>query len=98
MPINDKMVSMRDTKQLLTSEPYIRYNEKKQAIKSKYPKWIHRTREENREYMRELGELIWDVNGDFQEFIDTQIPMDEEIRREKKVNPKKAGRTRVDSR
>lgn len=96
--LNEKIVSHRDIEQLLGNELYARYNVDKQKIIQKYPIQKLRTREENLAYIKELGDLIWDVNGAFQEFMFEQTPADVEFRREKKINPKKAGRTKVANR
>lgn len=50
-----------------SSLAYMRYFQQKCSIREEYPKWLHMTREEHREYINRIWELI---NGeDFQHFL-----------------------------
>jgi hypothetical protein len=89
---NDKIVSTRNLNQLLTNENYKKYYELKKEILKDYPIQKLRTREQHRECMKRIGDLMWDINGDFQKFIDSQISEIIVTRQEQKGNPKKAGR------
>ena len=89
---NNKIVSTRNLNQLLTNEDYKKYYELKQEILKDYPPQKKRTQQEHREYIKRIGDLLWDINGDFQRFIDSQLSEIETIRQEQKGNPKKPGR------
>lgn len=89
---NDKMVQMRYLDSLLTNEDYKKYYELKQEVINQYPPLKERSREQHREYIKRVGDLIWDIHGPFQRFVDSQVPEDVTIRAEKKANPKKPGR------
>ena len=89
---NDNMVSIRNLDQLLTNADYKEYYELKQEVLKDYPPVLKRTREEHRECMKRIGDLMWDVNGAFQRFIDSQISEITTIRQEQKANKQKPGR------
>jgi hypothetical protein len=89
---NDKIVSIRNLNQLLTNPDYKEYYELKQEILKDYPIQKKRTNEEHREYIKRIGELLWDIHGPFQRFIDSQISEIITIKQEQKGNPKKPGR------
>ena len=89
---NDKIISVRNLNQLLTNPDYKEYYELKQEILKEYPPQKKRTNEEHREYIKRIGELLWDIHGPFQRFIDSQVSEIETIRQEQKGNPKKCGR------
>lgn len=89
---NDNMVSIRNLDQLLTNPDYKAYYELKQEILKDYPPQKKRTQQEHRECMKRIGDLLWDINGDFQRFIDSQISEITTIRQEQKANKKKPGR------
>lgn len=89
---NEKIVSKRNLNQLLTNENYKRYYELKQEILKDYPPQKKRTNQEHRECIKRIGDLIWDINGDFQKFIDSQVSEIVATKQEQKANPKKCGR------
>ena len=89
---NDKIVSTRNLNALLTNPDYKEYYELKQEILKDYPIQKKRSREEHREYIKRIGDLIWDIRGPFQRFIDSQVSEMETILQERKSNPKKADR------
>ena len=89
---NEKIVSTRNLNQLLTNENYKRYYELKQEILKDYPIQKKRTNQEHRECIKRIGDLIWDINGDFQKFINSQVSEIETMLQERKANPKKCGR------
>jgi len=89
---NDKIISIRNLNQLLTNPDYKEYYELKQEILKEYPPQKKRTQQEHREYIKRIGELLWDIHGPFQRFIDSQISEITTIRQEQKANKKKPGR------
>jgi hypothetical protein len=89
---NDNMVSIRNLDQLLTNTDYKEYYELKQEILKEYPPQKKRTQQEHREYIKRIGELLWDIHGPFQRFIDSQISEITTIRQEQKANKQKPGR------
>ena len=89
---NDDMVSIRNLDQLLTNQHYKEYYELKQEVIKDYPPLKLRTRKQHRECMRRIGDLLWDINGPFQKFIDSQVSEIVTIRQEQKGNKKKPGR------
>lgn len=89
---NDDMVSIRNLDQLLTNPHYKEYYELKQEVIKDYPPLKLRTRKQHREYMKRIGDLLWDINGPFQKFIDSQISEIVIVRQEQKANKKKPGR------
>jgi hypothetical protein len=89
---NDKIISIRNLNQLLTNEDYKAYYELKQEILKEYPPQKKRTQQEHRECMKRIGELLWDIHGPFQRFIDSQISEITTIRQEQKANKQKPGR------
>lgn len=89
---NDDMVSIRNLDQLLTNPHYKEYYELKQEVIKDYPPLKLRTRNQHREYMKRIGDLLWDINGPFQKFIDSQVSEIVTIRRDQKANKKKPGR------
>lgn len=91
MPNND-IVSIRNLDQLLTNADYKEYYELKQEVLKDYPPVLKRTREEHRECMKRIGDLMWDVNGAFQRFVDSQVSETETIIQERRGNKKKPGR------
>jgi hypothetical protein len=86
---NDKIISVRNLNQLLTNEDYKRYYDLKQEILKDYPIQKKRTNEQHRECMKRIGDLMWDINGDFQRFIDSQISEIVTIRQEQTASKKK---------
>jgi hypothetical protein len=70
---NDKIISIRNLNQLLTNPDYKEYYELKQEILKEYPPQKKRTQQEHRECMKRIGELLWDIHGPFQRFIDSQV-------------------------
>lgn len=90
---NDNMVSIRNLDQLLTNADYKEYYELKQEILKEYPPQKKRTQQEHREYIKRIGELLWDIHGPFQRFIDSQVSEITTIKQEQKANKKKPGRT-----
>lgn len=91
MPNND-IISIRNLEQLLTNPHYKEYYELKQDILKDYPPLKLRTREQHRECMKRIGDLLWAINGPFQEFIDSQVSEIVTVRQEQKANKKKPGR------
>ena len=91
MPNND-MVSIRNLDQLLTNADYKEYYELKQEILKEYPPQKKRTNEQHREYIKRIGDLMWNIHGPFQRFIDSQISEITTIRQEQKANKQKPGR------
>lgn len=89
---NDDMVSIRNLDQLLTNPHYKEYYELKQEVIKDYPPLKLRTRKQHREYMKRIGDLLWDINGPFQKFIDSQVSEIVIVRQEQKANKKKPGR------
>lgn len=89
---NDKIVSIRNLNELLTNPDYKEYYELKQEILKEYPPQKKRTQQEHREYIKRIGELLWDIHGPFQRFIDSQISEIVTIRQEQKANKQKPGR------
>jgi len=89
---NDKIVSIRNLNQLLTNPDYKEYYELKQEILKEYPPQKKRTNEEHREYIKRIGELLWDIHGPFQRFIDSQVSEIITVRQEQKANKQKPGR------
>lgn len=89
---NDKIVSMRNLNSLLTNPDYKEYYELKQEILKDYPIQKKRSREEHRECMKRIGDLLWNIHGPFQRFIDSQISEIDQIKQEQKANKKKPGR------
>ena len=89
---NDNMVSIRNLDQLLTNEDYKEYYELKQEILKDYPPSKKRTQPEHRECIKRIGELLWDIHGPFQRFIDSQVSEIITIKQDQKANPKKPGR------
>ena len=75
-----------------TKKIFITYYELKQDILKDYPTQKERTREQHRECMKRIGDLIWAIDGPFQKFIDSQISEIVTVRQEQKVNKKKKGR------
>ena len=90
---NNNMVSIRNLDQLLSNEDYKRYYELKQEILKEYPPQKKRTQQEHREYIKRIGDLLWDINGDFQRFIDSQVSEIITIKQDQNANKKKPGRT-----
>ena len=86
---NDKIISVRNLNQLLTNPDYKEYYELKQEILKDYPIQKKRTNEEHRECMKRIGELLWDIHGPFQRFIDSQISEIVTIRQEQTASKKK---------
>ena len=89
---NDNMVSIRNLDQLLTNEDYKEYYELKQEILKDYPPSKKRTQPEHRECIKRIGELLWDIHGPFQRFIDSQISEVITLKQEQRGNKKKPGR------
>ena len=89
---NDNMVSIRNLDQLLTNADYKEYYELKQEVLKDYPPVLKRTREEQRECMKRIGELLWDIHGPFQRFVDSQISEVITLKQEQRGNKKKPGR------
>jgi hypothetical protein len=89
---NDNMVSIRNLDQLLTNPDYKEYYELKQEVINQYPPLKERSRKQHLEYIKRIGDLMWDINGPFQKFIDSQISEITTIRREQKANKQKPGR------
>jgi hypothetical protein len=86
---NDKIISIRNLNQLLTNPDYKEYYELKQEILKDYPIQKLRTREHHRECMKRIGDLMWDIHGPFQRFIDSQISEIVTIRQEQTASKKK---------
>ena len=89
---NDKIISIRNINQLLTNPDYKEYYDLKQEVLKDYPPSKKRSNEEHRECIKRIGDLLWDINGGFQRFIDSQISEVVTVRQEKRANPKKGGR------
>ena len=92
---NNEIVSSRNLQSLLTNTHYSAYYELKQQILNEYPPVKHRTREQNLEVIRRVSDLMWDVNGPFQQFVFSQVSEIEQIKQEQRANPKKQGRKYV---
>ena len=89
---NDNMVSMRNLDSLLTNEDYKQYYELKQEILNQYPPLKKRTHQEHRECIKRIGDLLFDIYGPFQRFVDSQVSEIETIIQERRGNKKKPGR------
>ena len=89
---NDKIVSIRNIDQLLSNPDYKEYYELKQEVLKDYPPQKKRSIEEHREYIKRIGDLIWDIHGPFQRFIDSQVSEIVTLKQEQRGNPKKLGR------
>lgn len=88
---NEKIVSMRDLDQLLSSEPYKLYYELKQDILKDYPEPKKRTREESLEIIKRVSDLMWEPNGPFQQFLWDQMSEQEKIQQDRRALNKKPG-------
>jgi len=88
---NEKIVSHRDKEQLLTSETYRLYNELKEQILRDYPIQKQRTREEHLEVIRRVSDLMWEPNGQFQQFLWEQMSEQERTNQDRKALNKKPG-------
>lgn len=88
------------------SEDYLRYWEKKQEIKSKYPEdcfpnytkgvgyalksATEEQREQYKEYLKDIGDLLFEPNGDYQKFVwDELIPPGEREIQERRARGRK---------
>ena len=89
---NDKIISIRNLDQLLTNPDYKEYYDLKQNILKDYPPQKERTREQHLHCMKRIGDLMWDIYGPFQRFIDSQVSEIVTVRQEQKANKKKSGR------
>jgi hypothetical protein len=88
---NEKIVSHRDLKQLLTSESYREYYELKQEILRDYPPPKQRTREQSLEVAKRIGDLMWEPNGPFQTFVWEQKSEQNKVQEERWAQNRKPG-------
>lgn len=86
-----RKVITRDEDKMKEHPWYQKYNERKQEILSKYPPIKERTREEQRRYMKELGDVIFERNGPFQEFIWDAMSGAEKLQQERAAKGKQRG-------
>lgn len=89
---NDKIISIRNLDELLTNPDYKEYYELKQEVLKDYPPQKERTRKQHLRCIKRIGDLIWDIHGPFQRFIDSQVSEIITVRQEQKANKKKMGR------
>ena len=83
------MVSIRNLDQMLSNPDYKEYYELKQEIIKDYPPQKKRSREQHLEYMKRIGDLMWDINGGFQRFVDSQVSEIITVKQKQKGNPMK---------
>ena len=88
---NESLVSHRDLKQLLKSESYREYYELKKDILKDYPPLKLRSREEHLDCMRRIGDLMWEQNGPFQQFIWEQKSEQNKVQEERWAENRKPG-------
>lgn len=88
---NEKLVSIRGEHNLLKSESYRLYYELKQEILRDYPPLKQRSREENLEVMRRVCDLMWEVDGPFQQFIWEQMSDQDKLLQDRRAEGKKPG-------
>ena len=88
---NEKLVSIRGEHNLLKSESYRLYYELKQEILRDYPPLKQRSREENLEVMRRVCDLMWEVDGPFQQFIWEQKSEQNKVQEERWAQNRKPG-------
>ena len=88
---NKKLVSIRGVHNLLKSEAYQLYNEQKQQILNEYPPLKERSREENLQVMRRVCDLMWIVDGHFQQFIWEQLSEQDKLEQDRRADGRKQG-------
>lgn len=76
------------------SESYMRYWEKKCTIRNEYPKWVHMSREQSREYFSRIWDLIqndsdylqWKEESKTLEERNKDLWWQEQLQKEKRYN------------
>lgn len=74
---------------LLNHPDYMRYKEKKDAIYEKYPPLNKMSREEYKQCMREITDLIFEPDGDYQKWAWDAMGEQDKIRMERRALGKK---------
>ena len=87
-----KPLAEKQLKVLLKNPHYQKYYEKKLEILSKYPPQKERTREEHTAFMKEVGELIWEQDGDFQKYVWESMSEQDKIIQERTARGRKRKR------
>lgn len=81
--------SVRDLKQMLQNPWYQIYYERKQELLQKYPPIKKRSREEHLSYMKEICELIWEPDGEFQKFLWDIMSEQEKLEQRRRASGRK---------
>lgn len=92
---NDK-VSVRDLKRMLGNPFYKEYWEAKQEIKSKYPPILKMSKEEWEGWKKEIIELMFEPNGQFQQFIWDIISEHDKIQQDRRARGARKKYTRAE--
>lgn len=89
--ITENYLGTRDTEKLKENQNYFKYSLLKEEIKSKYPAIQDMDRETFISWIKELGDLIWELNGPFDKFLEDTLSDQAKLEMERKANRKKRG-------
>lgn len=80
-----KVLTTRDVQGMLKNPSYKEYWERKQIILQKYPPTKEMSREEHNKCMREIADLMWEMDGPFQQFLWENTSEVEKIKQERRA-------------
>ena len=81
--------SVRDLKEMLQNPWYKIYYEKKQELLQNYPPNKQRSREEHLSYIKELCDMIWEPDGEFQKFLWDIMSEQEKLEQRRRASGRK---------